>query len=62
MKRIGKRGEGRWQRIPWDETLDTAAERFKGIDRAEVETSARFPIPITTIQSISDHYPSVSDV
>ena len=33
MKRIGQRGEGRWQRISWDEALDTAAERFKGIEK-----------------------------
>ena len=33
MKRIGKRGEGHWQRISWDEALDTAAERFKEIEK-----------------------------
>ena len=33
MKRIGQRGEGRWQRISWDEALDTAAERFKEIEK-----------------------------
>ena len=33
MKRIGQRGEGRWQRISWDEALDTTAERFKEIER-----------------------------
>ncbi len=32
LKRIGKRGEGRWQRISWDEALDTAAERFKELE------------------------------
>jgi anaerobic selenocysteine-containing dehydrogenase len=33
MKRIGQRGDGRWQRISWDEALDTAAERFKEIEK-----------------------------
>ncbi len=29
MKRTGKRGEGKWQRISWDEALDAVALRFK---------------------------------
>jgi len=31
MKRIGKRGEGKWQRISWDEALDTIAFRLMDI-------------------------------
>jgi len=31
MKRTGERGEGKWQRISWDEALNTAASRFKEI-------------------------------
>ena len=31
MKRIGKRGEGKFTRISWDEALDTIAERFNSI-------------------------------
>jgi anaerobic selenocysteine-containing dehydrogenase len=31
MKRIGERGEGKWQRLSWDEALDTIASRFRDI-------------------------------
>lgn len=31
MKRVGERGEGKWERISWDEALDTIVQRFKEI-------------------------------
>jgi len=31
LKRVGERGEGKWQRISWDEALDTIASRFTEI-------------------------------
>ena len=31
MKRVGKRGEGKFERITWDEALDTIAGSLKGI-------------------------------
>ena len=31
MKRINKRGEGKWQRISWDEAMDTIVTKLKGI-------------------------------
>ena len=31
LKRKGKRGEGKWQRISWDEALDTIAAKFNDI-------------------------------
>lgn len=31
MKRVGRKGEGRFARISWDEALDTIAERFRAI-------------------------------
>lgn len=34
MKRAGKRGEGKWERISWDEAFDTIEKKFKDI-RAE---------------------------
>lgn len=31
MKRVGKRGEGKWERISWDEALDTVVAKIKEI-------------------------------
>ncbi|MEE2638231.1 MAG: molybdopterin-dependent oxidoreductase [Acidobacteriota bacterium] len=31
MRRVGKRGEGQWERISWEEALDTIAERYRRI-------------------------------
>jgi len=31
LKRVGERGEGKWQRVSWEEALDTIAARFKEI-------------------------------
>ena len=31
MKRAGERGEDKWQRVSWDEALDTIASKFKEI-------------------------------
>lgn len=31
LKRVGKRGEGKWERIPWDEALDTIAKKIQEI-------------------------------
>ncbi len=33
LKRIGERGEGRWERITWEEALDTIADKFNKIKR-----------------------------
>ena len=31
MKRVGERGEGKWERVSWDEALDTIVDRLKEI-------------------------------
>jgi anaerobic selenocysteine-containing dehydrogenase len=33
QKRVGEKGEGRFQRVSWDEALDTIAERLQSISR-----------------------------
>ena len=32
LKRVGERGEGKWERISWEEALNTIAIRFKEIE------------------------------
>jgi anaerobic selenocysteine-containing dehydrogenase len=39
MKRMGERGQGRWQRISWDEALDTITRRFNEIEEQYGEHS-----------------------
>lgn len=31
LKRVGRKGEGKWQRISWDEALDTIASKLKQV-------------------------------
>ena len=31
LKRVGKRGEGKWKRISWDDALDEIAEKLKAV-------------------------------
>ncbi|MFC2045512.1 molybdopterin-dependent oxidoreductase [Chloroflexota bacterium] len=31
LKRVGNKGEGKWERISWDEALDTIADRYQKI-------------------------------
>ncbi len=31
IRRTGERGEGRWQRVSWDDALDDISERLKGV-------------------------------
>ena len=31
LKRVGARGEGKWERISWEEALDTIADKFRAI-------------------------------
>jgi anaerobic selenocysteine-containing dehydrogenase len=39
LKRTGERGQGRWQRISWDEALDTITRRFNEIEEQYGEHS-----------------------
>jgi len=44
MKRVGKRGEGKWKRISWNEALDTVAEKLKNIkNKYGPQSLALFP-------------------
>lgn len=33
MKRVGERGEGKWEKISWEQALDEIAEKLKAIKR-----------------------------
>lgn len=35
LKRVGERGEGRWERISWEEALDEVAERLQQIKKGQ---------------------------
>src|SRR5262245_39124229 len=43
MKRVGRKGEGRFTRITWDEALDTIAARFEAIARSQDGPQAIVP-------------------
>jgi anaerobic selenocysteine-containing dehydrogenase len=43
MQRIGAKGEGRFERIGWDEALDTIARRFREISASEDGPEAILP-------------------
>ncbi|MEM8711291.1 MAG: molybdopterin-dependent oxidoreductase [Planctomycetota bacterium] len=34
LRRVGKRGEGRWKRISWEEAYDEIAERLRGVQES----------------------------
>lgn len=42
MKRVGKRGEGKWQRISWEEAIDTIVTKFKGYQEEYGKQSVAF--------------------
>jgi anaerobic selenocysteine-containing dehydrogenase len=43
MRRVGAKGEGRFERITWDEALDTIADRFSRISASEDGPEAILP-------------------
>lgn len=34
LKRVGRRGEGKWKRVSWDEALDEVAEKLRGVQES----------------------------
>jgi Tat-targeted selenate reductase subunit YnfE len=57
MKRVGKRGEGKFERISWQEALDTLADRLKSV----VASMATKPCTLTTLRDRRrQHHPFVA--
>ena len=42
VKRVGKRGEGRWKRVSWDEALTTIAEKLRKIKKTDGAEAIHF--------------------
>jgi molybdopterin-containing oxidoreductase family molybdopterin binding subunit len=42
MKRVGKRGEGKWERISWDEAINTVTDKFKEVQEKYGSTALSF--------------------
>ncbi|HSF23602.1 MAG TPA: molybdopterin-dependent oxidoreductase, partial [Blastocatellia bacterium] len=42
MKRVGERGEGKWEEISWDEGIKTLADRLREIDPSSTTDKASF--------------------
>jgi anaerobic selenocysteine-containing dehydrogenase len=52
MKRLGERGEGKWQRISWDEALETIGSRLKEVgERHGSDSVAWTVIPMSALQT-----------
>jgi anaerobic selenocysteine-containing dehydrogenase len=52
MKRLGERGEGKWQRISWDEALETIRSRLKEVaERHGADSVAWTVIPMAALQT-----------
>jgi len=45
LKRVGGRGEGKWQRISWEEALDDLSSKLKEIARRYGSTSVAWAVP-----------------
>ena len=44
MKQVGKKGEGKWKRISWEEALDTIEDKLRdAIDNYGPADDRRFP-------------------
>ncbi len=60
MKRVGERGEAKFERISWNEALDTIAAKIKEAIQKGGSGSLRPPLEIWTVYSILLRLPSVT--
>ena len=55
LKRVGERGEGRWQQITWDEAIDTVASKW-------VEYQRKYGNDAFGIMTGSDNYGTLNGI
>ena len=56
LKRVGKRGEGKWQRISWEEAYDTIASRLKKLRAAGTPEEFVFHYGRDKTKGITKHF------
>ena len=55
MKRVGEKGEGKWERISWDEALDTIALKMKEAKEKYGPDYRAVPSPISHLNKIKGY-------
>ena len=60
LKRVGKRGEGKWKRITWEQALDEIAEKMQSI-RKQYGPEAILFLPYSNNVSVSQTQMQLAD-
>lgn len=53
LKRVGKRGEGEWQRVTWNEALDDISAKLQEIMQQHGSSSVAWTFPAPMVQSLT---------
>ena len=55
MKRVGRKGEGRFERISWDEALDTIAAKYREIAAQSSVVAAKLRERNAVVERFEEH-------